>query len=421
MPRPSSRQSNKKPKPAPEPKQLSILDVCNDPNIFGPWFKDRTTWVAWFAFLKTMYGIPLDEIELAIFKECTGRTTPLPAGYLLAALVIGRRGGKSLILALLAAYLGAFNDWTPYLTGGEKGTLVVVAADRKQARSIFRYLRNMLSIPLLAGLITRETADTIELRDHIVIEIQTASAKTIRGYTLIGALCDEVAFWSTDDGGANPDREILAALRPAMLTVPKAMLLLASSPYSKTGVLYDEYRRHWGKDESPTLVWQAPTLTMNPSVPRSFIDEEYEKDPASAAAEYGGLFRTDIQAFVTREAVDAVTAPGVFEIAPMFSVDYFAFVDPSGGSSDSMTLAIAHRDMTGRAILDVVREAKPPFSPESVVSEFATVLKAYNIKTVTGDRYAGLWPRERFFVHHIDYHCSEKPKSERAPEICTGR
>jgi hypothetical protein len=418
VPRPSSGQpSQKKPakaltKVAPKPARLTILDVCSDPDLFGPWFKNRQTWAAWFCFLKVLYGLPLDETELAVFRECTGRTTPSPLGYLIASLVIGRRGGKSLILALIAAYLAAFNDWSLYLTGGERGTIVVIAADRRQARSIFRYLKNMLSISLLKDLIVRETADALDLSNGVTIEIQTASSKTIRGYTLIAALCDEVAFWSTDDGGANPDKEIIAALKPAMATIPGAMLFLASSPYSRSGVLWDEYRRHYAKDDSTTLVWQAPTLTMNPSVPKSIIEEAFESDPQNASAEYGAQFRSDISAFVTREAVDAVTAPGVFEIAPMFGVDYFAFVDPSGGSSDSMTLAIAHRGIDQRAILDVVREVKPPFSPESVVSEFATALKAYSIKIVTGDRYAGLWPRERFFVHGIDYQCSEKPKSD---------
>jgi hypothetical protein len=400
-----------KPKSAPEPKQLSILDVCNDPNIFGPWFKDRKTWVAWFAFLKTIYGIPLDDAELAIFQECTGRSSPLPAGYLLAALVIGRRGGKSLILALIAAYLAAFNDWSPYLTGGERGTIVVIAADRKQARSIFRYLKGMLAIPLLAGLTDRETADAVDLSNGVTIEIQTASFKTIRGYTIVAALCDEVAFWTTDDGGASPDSEIIAALRPAMATIPKATMLLASSPYSRTGVLYDEYRKHFGKDDSATLVWQAPTLTMNPSVPADIIADAYEKDPASASAEYGAQFRTDVESFISREAVAAVTATGAFELPPMLQFDYVAFVDPSGGSSDSMTLAIAHRE-GDRAVLDAIREAKPPFSPESVVEEFSKLLKQYSIKTVVGDRYAGLWPRERFYVHGIEYQCSEKPASD---------
>jgi hypothetical protein len=95
----------------------------------------------------------------------------------------------------------------------------------------------------------------------------------------------------------------------------------------------------------------------------------------------------------------------------MLPFDYCAFVDPSGGSADSMTLAVAHRE-GDRAILDAIREAKPPFSPESVVEEFSKLLKQYSIKTVVGDRYAGLWPRERFYVHGIEYQCSEKPASD---------
>jgi hypothetical protein len=76
-----------------------------------------------------------------------------------------------------------------------------------------------------------------------------------------------------------------------------------------------------------------------------------------------------------------------------------------------MTLAIGHRE-DSVAILDAVRESKPPFSPENVVSEFAALLKSYGISTVTGDRYAGEWPRERFKVHGIGYAPSAKPKSD---------
>jgi hypothetical protein len=51
----------------------------------------------------------------------------------------------------------------------------------------------------------------------------------------------------------------------------------------------------------------------------------------------------------------------------MGGTSYAAFVDPSGGSLDSMTIAIAHREKDGRAILDAVRERRPPFSPDDVV------------------------------------------------------
>jgi hypothetical protein len=93
-----------------------------------------------------------------------------------------------------------------------------------------------------------------------------------------------------------------------------------------------------------------------------------------------------------------VVIPGRRELPPMRSCRYVAFCDPSGGSGDSMTLAVAHKlahnqgDMT---VLDCVREVKPPFSPEAVTREFAAVLQAYFISSVVGDRYAGEWVVEQ--------------------------
>jgi hypothetical protein len=273
-------------------------------------------------------------------------------------------------------------------------------------------LKGFLGVPLLAGLIERETAEVIELSNQVSIEIQTASFRTVRGRTVVASLNDETAFWRTDDGGANPDSEIYAALRPAMATIPNAMLLSGSSPYARRGVLFEDFRKFYGNNEAPVLVWRAATWTMNPLVPQSFLDQQNERDPASFSSEYAAEFRTDVQAFLSREAVDAVVLRDVYEQAPRtLESDYVAFCDPSGGSSDSMTLAIAHRE-GNRTVLDAIREARPPFSPESVVSEFARLLRSYNISSVTGDRYAGEWPRERFYVAGIEYRCSEKPKSD---------
>ena len=90
---------------------------------------------------------------------------------------------------------------------------------------------------------------------------------------------------------------------------------------------------------------------------------------------------------------------------------YVAFVDPSGGSADSMTLAIAHK-VDDRAVLDAVREVRPPFSPEGTVADFCALLKEYRITEVTGDRYAGEWPREQFRKLGVTYKLSEQPKSD---------
>jgi hypothetical protein len=97
--------------------------------------------------------------------------------------------------------------------------------------------------------------------------------------------------------------------------------------------------------------------------------------------------------------------------SPLASVAYRAFVDPSGGSNDAMTLAISHIEGR-RVVLDCLLERRAPFSPDSVVGEFAGTAKAYGISTVTGDRYAGEWPAERFQVHGIRYEPAELNRSE---------
>ena len=390
---------------------MNILTALDDPDLFAPHFRSGT-WQPWRAFLAALFALPMDADALTLYQAHTGRTEAPVVPFKEAALIIGRRGGKSRVLALIATFLATFRDYAPYLAPGEVATIAIIAADRRQARSIFRFTLGLLrAVNMLAGLIEDETQDTITLTNRVQIEIATASFRVTRGYTFAAVLADEIAFWRSDDS-ANPDQEIIAALRPGLATIPGSVLLLASSPYRKRGVLYAAFARHFGQDGARVLVWKASTLEMNPGLDPAIVEEAYQDDPDAAAAEYGGDFRSDLTDFVPRAVVDAATVPGRYEIAPIAGLSYVAFVDPSGGTgSDSMTLAVAHREGE-RAILDAVREVRPPFSPEAVTQDFAALLKSYRVQRVQGDRYAGEWPRERFRVHGIDYALSEQPKSD---------
>ena len=390
---------------------MNILQAKDDPALFAPHFRGDT-WRAWWAFLAALFALPMDDEALALYRAHTGRQDAPTVAFKEAALIIGRRGGKSRALALIATYLATFRDYAPHLAPGEVATIAVIAADRRQARSIFRFTLGLLrAVPMLADLIEDETAETITLSNRVVIEIATASFRVTRGYTFAAVLADETAFWRSDDS-ANPDVEIFAALRPGLATLPGAMLLNASSPYRKRGVLHQAFAKHYGRDDARVLVWKAPTLDMNPALDPSIVEEAYQDDPDAAASEYGAEFRSDLSDFVPRAVVDAATVPGRFEIAPVAAWSYVAFVDPSGGTgADSMTLAIAHREGV-RAILDAVREVRPPFSPEAATQDFAALLKSYRVSRVQGDRYAGEWPRERFRVHGISYDLAEQPKSD---------
>jgi hypothetical protein len=396
---------------------MSLIDACADKNLFAGWFRDRRTWASWFVFLRALFGLPLAPEQLALFRECTGRTTAPTEPATSSFLICGRRAGKSFILALCAVYLATFRDYRQYLQPGERATVMVIATDRKQARVIFRYVRGLLrGVPMLARMLGRELAESFDLSNSVTIEVAAASYKTTRGYAICAALLDELAFWGGEDS-AEPDYEIINAIRPAMATIPGSMMLCASSPYSQRGALWDAWRKHFGRDGDAVLVWKAATRTMNPTVPQSVIDQATEHDAASAASEYLAEFRSDIAAFISREILDASVARGCFERPPTGGVVYLAFCDPSGGSSDSMTVAIAHREASGVTVVDCLRERRAPFSPDAVVTEFAALLKSYNIVSVRGDRYGGAWPAERFLAHGISYEPSEKPKSDLYKEL----
>ncbi|MGD0950339.1 MAG: hypothetical protein ABSA52_23325 [Candidatus Binatia bacterium] len=402
---------------------MTILEAMHDPALFGLWFKDRASWRAWEAFLAALFGLPMDADALAIYQRCTGRSRPPTQPATEAWMVVGRRGGKSRVAALIALFLATFRNYREYLAPGEVGMLPVIAAGRKQARTVMRYMTGLINaVPMLHQMLASEpTKEAIELTNRVTVEVLTASVAAVRNYTMVSAVCDEIAFWPTDEDGANPDVEILNALRPCMGTIPDSILIALSSPYARRGTVWEAHREHFGRDDDETLVWQAETATMHPHAPDSrlgrLIAKAYRDDEARAAAEYGAQFRRDIESFVAREVVEACVASDRHELPPVRGVEYVAFVDPSGGSQDSMTLAIAHEREDGKAVLDCIRERRPPFNPDDVVSEFAAVLKGYGLARVVGDRYGGEWPRERFRAHGIWYDVAEKPKSDLYREL----
>ncbi len=370
------------------------------------------SWSVWRTMLVATMGEPLTADELEVFQRVTGRKVSPPSRVEEAIFVIGRRGGKDRAASVLAGFLGAFVDWSPVLAPGESGRVICVGADQRQAKVQRDYIEGVLeSSAMLSKLVASQTADAIELTNGISIEVRAANFRRLRGPTAVAVIATEAAFWHSDENSANTDTEILSAARP-MLATTRGPLVIISSPYARRGELWNLYRRHYGEAGDPLiLVAQGASRDFNPTLPQRVVDRALERDVAAASAEYLGLFRADLEVFVSREVVEAAIDPGVHERAPIDGQRYFGFVDPSGGASDAMTLAIAH-DERRVLTLDAVRERRPPFSPEAVVAEFGNLLKRYRIATVHGDRYAGEWPREAFARHNINYRPADRTKSE---------
>ena len=159
--------------------------------------------------------------------------------------------------------------------------------------------------------------------------------------TSIAAIGEECSIWQSDEL-RNPDKEILAAVRPSLATTGGTLFCIGS-PYSRRGETWRTYQRHFGPSgHASILVANGPTKTFNPTIKQSVIDRAYEDDPQVAASEWGGQFRSDLESYVSPEIVDACTVRNL-DVWPYDKQwRYVAHADPSGGSQNLFCLAIGH-------------------------------------------------------------------------------
>jgi hypothetical protein len=393
-------------------KRSTIRKALYDQQLLGG-ILAGDSWSVWRALLIAAMGEKLTDDERATFQSVTGRPQEPRERVEELWVVVGRRGGKTRTAALLAVYIAALVDHRANLSPGERGLCLFLAQNVKQAQVAFGYCRAIFEdVPLLSALVKSTTADTISLNNGIDLEIRAASFRGLRGVTCVAVIGDEASFWRTDELSANADTEILNAVRPSLATTGGPLIVI-STPYARQGAVYDCWRSHFGVNGDPKiLVAQGASRDFNPSLPQKVVDRAIERDAQAAAAEYLGQFRGDIAAFVSREVVEGCVSRHVFERPSIANAQYHAFVDPSGGSSDSMTLAIAHREPNGTIVIDCLRERRAPFSPDAVVKDFADTLRLYRLGAVFGDHYGGEWPRERFSKYGITYYTADKAKSD---------
>lgn len=393
---------------------LTMREALESPALFGTELAGDS-WQPWRVILMAGMGEELTPDELKLFTSLTGRTEAPKQRVDELWAVVGRRGGKSKAMSALVIYLSCLCDHSDVLSAGETGRVLCIAPDRSQAAIVLDYVEGlMLKIPVMAKLISNRTNESLELSNGIIVEVRGANFRRLRGSTNVAVICDEAAYWLSDES-ANPDTEILNAVRPTMLTT-KGQLAVISSPYARKGEVWRTYKEHYGPKGNPLiLVAQGASQIFNPRVDPDEIAKAYAKDAAWASAEYGGEFRTDLEALVSLEVVQKCIADGVYERPVDRSQRYYAFTDPSGGSADSFVLVISHRaGQRGAetAVIDVIREVRPPFSPEAVVEEFCDLLKQYRVSKVSGDNYAGEWPKEQFRKFGVNYEKSARSKSE---------
>lgn len=409
---------------------MKIIEAIDDRRLMRPFLQDKagdmSSWSNWATALKVLYGLPVKKAERQRIHACTGRSADLlpKSGFDVSLFLIGRRSGKSRVAAVVASYEAALSGKEKALAPGEVGVVTLIAPTKLQAGIVKSYVRAIFTAPLLEQEIVREDRDGFELSNGVRIMILAGDWRSVRGFTLLAVVCDELAFFPySEESKVRSDSELVRALLPGLATA-KGRLVAISSPYARKGWCYRTHKRHFGNDRGSVLVWNCPSRTMNPLLPQTVVDQALAEDLQAARSEYLGEFRDDVAAFLPREVIESVVVPGRRELLPRRGVTYTAFADLSGGRSDSASLAIAHKDTESKkVVLDCVREFSPPFDPARAIEDFSKTLHKYGVRRCFGDSYAGDFVSRQFARYGVTYVKADKSKSaiylEMLPLLCS--
>jgi hypothetical protein len=346
------------------------------------------------AILRATYGLALDQAELDIFRRATGREIYEPREHNEATVIVGRRGGKtSRIAAIIAAY-EAYRDHN--LPRGERAYVVLIAPVTKQAQIAFSFIRNLiLGSPPLKKKVLKICKNEIDLDNGITIACYPCSQVTIRGFSVVVAVCDEIGFWRDEVTAANPAEEVLNALRPAMATFAKHKLIKISTPYRKEGALWRDYQQRAERDY---LVWQLPSAEMNPTISSDFLEKERQRDEESFRREYLAEFTDHITGWIGAETLQQCVIESCTERPRVNDAIYAAASDPAF-KRDDFAFAVAHRSSDGTIILDHTATwtgTGESLGYEWVCREIARILRRFELNTLVGDQHCAAIIQQEF-------------------------
>jgi hypothetical protein len=407
-------------------ERLPIEAVIAHPKLMKKLWDDLS--VSQQVIVKSLYGLPLEgngekrawavlndhcELDYLGFVTKWWECPYERREYNELVALIGRRSGKSYLTCFIALYEIIFGGHSQYVKPGQEFIIPYIAQDLPTARVNMRLIEILArEVPALAAHIVDSKPNFIKFRNGLTVQIEPPRVKTGRGWAMPMLILDEVGFWPTAEDAADPDVEVLRAVRPSTLQFPHKKILIISSPYTETGILWKYAKagtlgRYLSKDDeskaqfAQTIVLRSSTAAMeNPVIQdmRTMLAIEQAADPDGYVREYNARFVKSVSSFIIGEHVDNCTDKGVKERTMesiLRSGDRPAFVavmDPAF-KHDSFAFSIFHNDRNGVVVQDVLKVWTPSkkdnivIDPLAVMMEIKDELKKWNLTLVYSDQY----------------------------------
>jgi len=332
--------------------------------------------------------LPPEDLELAerIFGPIPFDALPPIVRRVLTA-VVGGRGGKTYLLIALRMLWGALTRDLTTLAPGEEAFATVVAPNDELRQQAINYalgaarskpeLRALLRLP--KGTKDEDAPSTFGIfRPDFgrVVTFQGAVATRggygVRGKWHTDLALDECAFFRDASSKVN-DKDIYEAGVSRVL--PGGQVILGSTPWAETGLLYEFWRDNFGKPTT-SLVAHAPTLLLNDSpTTREVVELERLRNPENAAREYDAKFMTSgTTVLFERGALDAAVTDELFALQAGDEVAAggdFAF---RGDSSALVMVAMRAGVLHVFDGAELRPEEGQPLKPSATVAAFAKTI-----------------------------------------------
>lgn len=231
---------------------------------------------AWRVTIKALYGSPLNQDELKLFRQLAEREPPEGGSDEFLA-VVGRRGGKSETTARLAVFEACHGGHQVALAPGQLGLIPIISPRREQSGEIVRYAHGLCRLPQVAPFVEGDPLrEGVRFRTGIEIRTMTADAVAVSGPTVVCAVRDELARFPGDES-VMPDTEIDASLRPTLAPVrgaPRRRLIGITSAYIRNGIAFETEQEHFGRDDADVLVVRGASNLFNPALDFGWLERE---------------------------------------------------------------------------------------------------------------------------------------------------
>ena len=297
-----------------------------------------------------------------------------PWGFGTSVIFAGRRAGKSQIVSAIAASclrnLLAIYDPQEYykLVPGSTVDFTFIGTDEDSSTRLYDKLKAdvirsaffapyMVKSPNMTemGFISEADRARRIQRPSINVAAFACTTRAVRGPSSYFLALDEFQHFRSGKD-ANSD-DLYKAATPSTSQFPNAddperadsRILVISSPLGKIGKMYDLHKTALERGiESDIFTIRLSTAEMNPRLPAKKLAEDYQNNPETFPAEFGGEFIDGSGSYVPPQKFDVCVIPGkqnIIQFTPhAIGRKYFWGFD-FGTQNDATALAIAHLEL----------------------------------------------------------------------------